>query len=72
MGTMGTTETQTRSSEDHERYHLRVLGRLLIRRFGVRVPGGPPTNALVSALRFSARESHRIVVGANPGRMRLE
>jgi hypothetical protein len=39
---MGSSETQTRCSRDMQRSDLHVRTRLLIRRFGVRIPGGPP------------------------------
>jgi hypothetical protein len=38
----GSTVTQTRGSEAMQRSDLHLQTRLLIRRFGVRIPGGPP------------------------------
>jgi hypothetical protein len=47
---MGSTETQMRSSEDRQRSDQHVRTRLLIRRFGVRIPGGPPATPQVDCL----------------------
>ena len=42
--TMGSSETQTCSSGYLRPSDLHLETKLLIRRFRVRVPGGPPTN----------------------------
>jgi hypothetical protein len=47
---MSTTETQTRSSKAVRGSDLHLRTRLLIRRFWVRVPGGPPPKPQVERL----------------------
>jgi hypothetical protein len=59
MEMMSITETHTSSSESSQRCDLHVRTRLLIRRFGVRVPGGPPTSDPLHRVRSRNRHAVR-------------
>jgi len=48
--TLGSQETQTAAQKDAQRSDLNLRTRLLILRFGVRIPGGPPANPQIDGL----------------------
>jgi len=59
-GTMGTTATRTRRSQAVQSTDLHPWARPLIRRFGVRVSGGPPPTAgIYAALGMRATRESR-------------